>query len=305
LTWRAAFLGLITFLFVLLFPSKVFSTPDYARQTGKDCRACHLNPRGGGELTREGQAFREQLRIKGLYRPWSLGRRLMHLFIGYIHLLTAILWFGTILYVHLLLKPSYAARGLPRGELWLGWVSIVVMAVTGTLLTMERIPSWDILFHTRFGLLLLVKISLFLVMVSTALLVTFVIGPKLKKRKQQVVPGHRNDLTLEEIAHFDGKGGRPAYVAYQGKIYNMTQSGLWQEGWHMGKHPAGSDLTDMLKQAPHGEDKILSMPTVGKLLAPGMSVARRPEVKIFYFFAYLNLVLVFLIIFVIALWRWW
>jgi len=37
-----------------------------------------------------------------------------------------VMWFGTILYVHLLLKPAYAARGLPRGVLlviamWRWW----------------------------------------------------------------------------------------------------------------------------------------------------------------------------------------
>ena len=45
------------------------------------------------------------------------------------------MWFGTILYVHLLLKPAYAARGLPRGELMLGWTCIVMMAITGIVLT--------------------------------------------------------------------------------------------------------------------------------------------------------------------------
>jgi len=34
--------------------------------------------------------------------------------VGYIHFLTAIFWFGTILYVHLILKPTYAVGGLPR-----------------------------------------------------------------------------------------------------------------------------------------------------------------------------------------------
>jgi hypothetical protein len=41
------------------------------------------------------------------------------------------MWFGTILYVHLLLKPAYASHGLPRGELIVGWGSIALIAVTG------------------------------------------------------------------------------------------------------------------------------------------------------------------------------
>jgi hypothetical protein len=74
---------------------------------------------------------------------------------------------------------------------------------------------------------------------------------------------------------------------------------------HVMKHAAGNDLTDFLQNAPHGEDKILSFPQVGRFTA-GEKPSRRPfHERLFYFFAYMNLVLVFVIIFVIALWRWW
>jgi predicted heme/steroid binding protein len=230
-------------------------------------------------------------------------------FIGYVHLLTAIVWFGTIFYVHILLKPAYAARGLPRGELLLGWVSIIILSVTGVLLTIARIPAWKVLFTTRFGVLLSVKIFLFLVMVSTAAVVTFVIGPKLKKKLRARWEGDiskgKQDLTAEELHSFDGKEGRPAFIAYRGKIYDVTNSKLWKEGSHARKHHAGRDLTDALKTAPHAEDKILSMPEVGKLIAEGQKIPRPLPERVFYIFAYLNLGFVFLITFIIALWRWW
>lgn len=282
-----------------------FCTEDYARQTGRACGTCHVNPSGGGTLAAAGESFRDELRAKGLYRPLNLVQHILRFIIGYLHLFTAVIWFGTILYVHLLLKPAYASRGLPKGELWLGWVSIAVMAVTGTLLTIARVPSWHLFLHTRFGILLLIKILLFLVMVSTAAFVTFVIGPKLRKRKEQKVQQHKQDLTPEEVAGFDGKEGRPAYVVYQGMVYNVTQSRLWKDGDHAGRHHAGFDLTGLLKQAPHGEEKILSMPLVGKLLASEQGSGKPLEIKVFYFFAYMNLALVFMIIFILALWRWW
>ncbi len=72
----------------------------------------------------------------------------------------------------------------------------------------------------------------------------------------------------------------------------------------MGKHPAGADLTAFLKQAPHGEEKILAMRQVADYRSDAAAVAR-PEVRIFFVLAYLNLVPVFLIIFILALWRWW
>ena len=33
-------------------------------------------------------------------------------------------------------------------------------------------------------------------------------------------------FTKESLAQFDGKDGRPAYVAYQGKVYDVTGSTL-------------------------------------------------------------------------------
>jgi hypothetical protein len=61
----------------------------------------------------------------------------------------------------------------------------------------------------------------------------------------------------------------------------------------------------MLKNAPHAEDKVLAMPAVGKLLPAGERVKQPFHVRLFFFFAYMNLALVFVITFIIALWRWW
>ncbi len=299
------FILLFVVLYPILYPVKSLATVEYARQTGKSCGFCHIDPSGGGPLTKEGKAFRDDLRIKGLYRPLTGTQHVVRLIIGYLHMMTAVVWFGAILYVHLLLKPAYAARGLPRGELLLGWGSMAVMAVTGTLLTIARVPSFKMLFHTRFGILLTIKIILFLIMVTSAAIVTFIIGPKLKKKKMEAIREHKQDLTVEELSQFDGKEDRPAYVAYNGRIYDVTGSRLWKGGAHMRKHLAGFDLTDAMKQAPHGEDKILEMPEIGRLLESHEEVKRPLHERVFYFFAYMNLVFVFLIIFVISLWRWW
>lgn len=300
----SSFLVLLS-LFVFSFPRSGGSTPEYAAQTGRACAACHIDPAGGGSLTAQGAAILEELKTRGDYRPLSPVRHVVRLFVGYLHMLTAILWFGTILYVHLLLKPAYAAQGLPRGELWLGWASMGVLAVTGTLLAVTRIATWHLLFHSRFGILLVIKVSLFLVMVTMATVVTFILGPRLRKRKAFAAKPERRDMTSEEVAFFDGRDGRSALIVYRGRIYDVTASRLWQEGGHMSKHRAGSDLTAYLKQAPHEEDRVLSMPLVGQLVEAGGQEGRRRTVKTFYVLAYLNLALVFVIVFVISLWRWW
>lgn len=296
------------FFCILLLSDYAGATSDYARQTGFDCSVCHVDAIGGGKLTKAGEQFIEDMKLKGLYRPLRNTQKIIRFIIGYTHLLTAIAWFGTILYVHILLKPAYAAKGLPKGELFLGWMSMIVLAVTGTLLSVARIPAWNVMFTTRFGILLSIKILLFLIMMGTAFLVTFFIGPKMKRKLKARPSGgglmDKNDLNPEELRNFDGKEGRQAYVAYGGRIYDVTASRLWKDGSHARKHLAGSDLTGALKTAPHGEEKVLAMRLVGEL----KSTVHKPETpfheKLFFFLAYMNLAFVFLIVFVIALMRW-
>ena len=302
------FFPLLLFYFCsLAFPFAAQATPEYASQTGRNCSYCHKDPAGGGGLTRQGELFKAGLVKRGLYRRLTGFERLVRLIIGYIHVMTAIIWFGTILYVHLILKPEYAAGGLPRGELRTGWVSMSIIAATGTLLTIARMPGLYPMFHTRFGILLTIKIILFLIMVASAVVVTFYIGPKMKKEGSPGAPGDKKDMSPCELPHFDGKEGRPAFIAYQGTIYDVTQSRFWKNGQHMKRHSAGGDLTEGLKGAPHDSGAILGMPKVGRLLADCASgPGQRPfHVRLFYFLAYLNLALVFLIVFVISLWRWW
>lgn len=295
--------ALAVLLPALMVPVGGSGTEEYAVRTGKPCTACHLSPAGGGELTAEGVAFGKARSAVG-YAQIGGGLRTVRFVAGLVHLVTAVLWFGTILYVHLLLKPAYAAKGLPRGELLVGWISIALMAVTGAILTAFRIPSLEVLFHTKFGVLLTAKIAIYLVMVTTAVLVTFVIGPRLKRR-EQAIDQRKKDLTADELSQFDGKEGRPAYFAFQGRIYDATGSGLWKKGNHVGKHHAGFDLSDALKLAPHGEDKIASLPFVGRLLETGEASKKPFHVKGFYFMTYLNLGLVFCVLLIISLWRWW
>lgn len=297
----AAFAVLVLLLF--LFPAGARGTETFARQTGKACAACHVDATGGGELTSGGRAFLSERAEAGKIPPASAFHRGVRFAAGFLHLLTAVMWFGTILYVHLLLKPAYASRGLPRGELIVGWGSIVLIALTGTILTLYRIPSADAFLHTRFGLLLAAKIVIFLVMTATAFLVTFVIGPRLSARKAGT-DLRKRDMTLEELGAFTGKDGAPAYIAYKGTIYDASGNRMWKGGLHLGKHQAGFDLTDSLKLAPHGEDRVFRLPVVGTLLSEAAPERKPPHLQAFYFMTFLNLFLVLAVLFLIAMWRW-
>lgn len=286
------------------------STEEYAEKTGLSCERCHLDASGGGELTEAGEEYLKWLSqepeiVQKEQPPVKRSRfaKYIRFISGWLHMLTAIFWFGTILYVHLILKPAYASHGLPRGEVRVGLVSMVIIGVTGLVLALYRVPSLSFLLETRFGILLLVKIAIFLVMVLTALFAVFFLGPRLKKGKQTQEVRAGNRITADELKSFDGNEARPAYFAYRGQIYDLTHSNFWDKGLHFGRHRAGEDLTDFLEQAPHGEEKILPMPRVAELVLS--EPTRGIFEKIFYFLAYFNLVAVFLIILILALWRWW
>lgn len=73
-------------------------------------------------------------------------------------------------------------------------------------------------------------------------------------------------FTLEELSKFDGKEGRPAYIAYKGKVYDVTDDYLWVDGDHQGEHVAGKDLTADMSRAPHAEDTLERVKLVGILI---------------------------------------
>jgi len=70
------------------------------------------------------------------------------------------------------------------------------------------------------------------------------------------------ELTLDELGKFNGSDGELAYVAYKGKIFDVTESPMWDDGDHAGMHEAGRDLTEDHEDAPHDE-YVLDLPQVG------------------------------------------
>jgi predicted heme/steroid binding protein len=73
-------------------------------------------------------------------------------------------------------------------------------------------------------------------------------------------------FTLEELKQYNGQSGKPAYLVFEGKIYDVTDSSLWHSGDHMGAHQAGKDLTEAIKIAPHDKDVFDRIKEVGVLV---------------------------------------
>ena len=72
-------------------------------------------------------------------------------------------------------------------------------------------------------------------------------------------------ITQQELAQNNGRDGNPAYVAYKGKVYDVSDSSFWISGDHLGAHEAGKDLTAELDMAPHGAENLQRVKPVGVL----------------------------------------
>jgi predicted heme/steroid binding protein len=73
------------------------------------------------------------------------------------------------------------------------------------------------------------------------------------------------EFTRQELALYDGRIGR-LYIAYNGRVYDVSRSFHWRTGRHHFRHRAGSDLTAAMPQAPHGADKLDGFPIIGTLV---------------------------------------
>ena len=73
------------------------------------------------------------------------------------------------------------------------------------------------------------------------------------------------EFDIAELKKYDGKEGRPIYIAYQGKVYDVSDSKLWKSGLHMKRHHAGGDLTIDIQGAPHAPDVLERYPQIGAL----------------------------------------
>ncbi len=73
------------------------------------------------------------------------------------------------------------------------------------------------------------------------------------------------DFDHNRLEEFDGKEGRPSYVAVHGKVYDLSGSKLWKNGKHMERHLAGRDLSEALPAAPHGNEVLQKFNQVGEL----------------------------------------
>ena len=73
-------------------------------------------------------------------------------------------------------------------------------------------------------------------------------------------------FTEEELTEYNGKNGKPVYIAHEGKVYDVSESKLWKTGLHMKRHKSGQDLTMDIQAAPHELEVLERFPQVGELV---------------------------------------
>jgi predicted heme/steroid binding protein/uncharacterized membrane protein len=73
-------------------------------------------------------------------------------------------------------------------------------------------------------------------------------------------------FTENELKEFNGEGGKPVYIAFKGKVYDVSNSRFWSSGKHQNRHSAGNDLTESIQNAPHNEKILVKFKVVGELV---------------------------------------
>jgi predicted heme/steroid binding protein len=71
--------------------------------------------------------------------------------------------------------------------------------------------------------------------------------------------------TKEELSLNNGKSSSTVWIAYKGKIYDVSSSDLFEDGDHYG-HLSGQDLTQEMDDAPHFDDVMENFEVVGLLI---------------------------------------
>ncbi len=86
-------------------------------------------------------------------------------------------------------------------------------------------------------------------------------------------------MNKDELHGYDGKDENKTYVAYKGKVYDVSGSKLWRNGKHVKTHHAGHDLSRAMAAAPHGPDVMERFEVVAELMEEKVAAAGESVIK--------------------------
>jgi putative copper export protein len=157
----------------------------------------------------------------------------------FLHLLSAIIWIGGMLFLALVVVP--VTRSLPPAERatlfgamgrrfrTVGWACIAALLVTGTVNSAYRGVTWDTLFmpalwSSPFGTTLALKLAVVMVMLGLSVYHDFVIGPRSVRALEQAAAHGLSGATSSP--------GAPARSATRPAV----RPGLMQEDRRLRRH---------------------------------------------------------------------
>jgi predicted heme/steroid binding protein len=82
------------------------------------------------------------------------------------------------------------------------------------------------------------------------------------KREQKTVEEFKK-FSFEDLKQYNGQGGKPVYIVFNGKVYDVSSSSSWSGGSHMGTHNRNENLNEAIKGAPHGDEVFAKIKQVG------------------------------------------
>ena len=113
-----------------------------------------------------------------------------------------------------------------------------------------------------------------IIILSSLVLSLLIIGASLvwknnqKPIEQQVIIDPSQPVSQSMLSESNGKDGNQCLVAIEGTVYKIEDSVLWKDGEHTPSNNlayCGQDLTEVLKQSPHGKSKLEQLEKVGTL----------------------------------------
>lgn len=134
----------------------------------------------------------------------------------------------------------------------------VLLGIYATAKKKSRKGAWFIA-HRSIALLLILGIAFHLLAPS----VIHTASP-LPKTTSSMSVATGKTFTRNELAKYNGQNGQPAYVAYKGIVYDVSNVPQWAGGTHHGEQ-AGTDVTNDISRSPHGERVLADLPQVGTL----------------------------------------
>ncbi len=84
------------------------------------------------------------------------------------------------------------------------------------------------------------------------------------------------ELNKKQLTQNNGNDGKPAFVAVDGKIYDLSASKMWKNGMHMNRHHAGDDLSGSFEAAPHGKEVLERFKAIGDFKSADEATEKPP-----------------------------